>query len=88
MSVNVFFVGYGAPCPSMVFPTARLWEWSSMLRALARSIDWHNGPLAEINVESPVCAARSKTTIVRKPQRSKLFFNRHLSGAPVFSPKR
>ena len=36
-----------------------------------------NGSLAEINVESPACGARSKTTIVRKPQWNKLLFYRY-----------
>ena len=56
-------------------------------RALARSIKDHssrvrqhaaltgiNGSLADINVESPACGARSKTTVVRKLHWSKLFF--------------
>ena len=56
-------------------------------RALARSIKDHysrvrqhaaltgiNGSLAEINVESPACGARSKTTVVRKFHWGKLFF--------------
>ena len=33
-----------------------------------------NGSLAEINVESPACGARSKTPIIRKLQWDKLFF--------------
>ena len=48
--------------------------------------------LAAINVENPACGARSKTTIERKPQWSKLFFfivtkfNLHLSFWVVFCP--
>ena len=36
-------------------------------------------PFFDYNVESPACGARSKTTIVRKPQWGKLFFNRYLA---------
>ena len=42
-----------------------------------------NGSLADINVESPACGARSKTTVVRKPQWRKLFFNAHYRGGCV-----
>ena len=65
-------------------------KWNACIpqRALARSMIDHflprakhaaltgiNGSLADINVESPACEARSETSIARKPQWSKFFFN-------------
>ena len=49
---------------------------------------WVNGSLAEINVESLACGARSKTTIVRKPQWSKLFLNTNSPSAKPADPKK
>ena len=46
-----------------------------------------NGSLAEINVESPACGARSKTTIVRKHQWSKLFFEHYYPRAERKYPR-
>ena len=46
-----------------------------------------NGSLAEINVESPACGARSKTTIVRKHQWSKLFFEHYYPRAKRKYPR-
>ena len=88
-SVAVEFVVNGVQGASMDVCFIDWPKWNACIpqRALARSMVDHflshakhaaltgiNGSLAEINVESPACGARSKTTVVRKLHWSKLFF--------------
>ena len=59
---------------------------SSRVRQHAELTDI-DGSLAEINVESPACGARTKTTIVRKPQWSKSFFIVTICGGSAIKMK-
>ena len=72
-------------------PVLRILPDSNILKTIFSRVRQHaeltdiNGSLAEINVESPACGARSKTTIVRKSQWSKSFFYRHSFTHPFIS---
>ena len=59
LSTACFSTQYGRPFPLACFKHAALTDM--------------NGSLADINVESAACGARSKTTVVRKLQWGKLF---------------
>ena len=60
-------------------PVLRILPDSNILKTIFSRVRQHaeltdiNGSLADINVESPACGARSKTTVVRKLQWGKLF---------------